>query len=179
MIPAFVLCVVLQETPAGTVAPATTEFLPAPVRVADVTALDTAVAAHRGQVVLVSFWATWCKPCVAELPLFRRLYERYARSGLRILGFSLDDPAIAETELTAFLKKHRVPYPVYVVDLGDDPDRVIQHFEGKITGALPELLVYDRQGRIAAAHTGEVTRETELLALLRAGGWQPAATPAD
>jgi thiol-disulfide isomerase/thioredoxin len=53
---------------------------------------DISTASLLGQVVILTFWASWCEPCRDELPLLSRFAERHARNGLQVLGFSLDDP---------------------------------------------------------------------------------------
>ncbi|PIQ61595.1 MAG: hypothetical protein COV99_08790 [Bacteroidetes bacterium CG12_big_fil_rev_8_21_14_0_65_60_17] len=64
------------------------------------------VASYRGQVVVVNFWATWCAPCLEELPALNRLQASYADQGLRVIAISDEDPA----ELMAF--RRRVPLDV-------------------------------------------------------------------
>lgn len=99
----------------------------------------------RGKVVLLYFWATWCQPCVVELPALLDLYRRHAAGGFEIVGVSLDRPGARE-KLTAFVRQHEVPWP--------------QHFElepgGRNTlaekfgiNAIPTKFLFDRSGRLA------------------------------
>lgn len=102
---------------------------------------------YRGQVILVNFWATWCAPCVIEMPLLNAAHQRYQDRGLRVLGPALDDSAA----VAAFVAAHGIEYPILVAktplfglmdDFGDDK------------GALPFTVVVDRQGQIAERHWG-------------------------
>jgi thiol-disulfide isomerase/thioredoxin len=64
----------------------------------------------KGKVVLVDFWATWCGPCVAEVPSLKKVYEAYHAKGFEIVGISLDDK---KQDLLEFTKKKGMPWPQY------------------------------------------------------------------
>jgi len=93
--------------------------------------------ALRGRVVLVNFWATWCFPCRAEMPLLQRMYARHRDRGLVVLGLSVDrgDPATVRT----FLRERGVTYPVAIV--GTDVQRAF----GGVRG-YPTSILIDRSG---------------------------------
>src|SRR5512140_1767223 len=67
----------------------------------------------RGRVVLVNFWATWCLPCRAEMPLLEAMGKRFEARGLSVLGLSVDrsGPELVQT----FLRQHGITYPVAIV----------------------------------------------------------------
>ena len=118
------------------------------------------LAAYRGKVVLLNFWATWCAPCQIEMPRFIDWQTRYGSEGLQIVGVSMDDePA----PVTALLRKRPVNYPIV---MGDEQ---IGTAYGGILG-LPVTFLIDRQGNIAARYKGETNLddlERDLQHLLR------------
>lgn len=78
-----------------------------------VTSLDSkplSVSAEKGKIVLIDFWATWCGPCVGELPNVQKVYAQYHDKGFDIIGISLDQD---KDKLTTFLKDKGVPWPQY------------------------------------------------------------------
>lgn len=107
------------------------------------------VAAHRGNWLVVNFWATWCHPCLAEMPELSQLDQR--RADLSVLGLAYDD--ISPDQLKAFLAVHPVRYPIAQVDMFDPP----RGFEAP--AGLPTTYLLDRQGRIARRFVGPVTAQ--------------------
>ncbi len=103
------------------------------------------LAAYRGSVVLLNFWATWCRPCEVEIPWFGELQQRYADRGLVVVGVSMDDDGWAPVR--GFLTKHRMTYPVILAS-----DDVRRGYADVI--ALPTTLILDRTGRIASKRVG-------------------------
>ncbi len=92
----------------------------------------------RGQVVLVNFWATWCPPCVTEIPSLERLHRRLGPKGLVILAISVDeDPVVYEN----FLRSNNITFATV-----RDPEKRISTQYG--TFMFPETYVIDRQGRL-------------------------------
>jgi thiol-disulfide isomerase/thioredoxin len=67
------------------------------------------VAGLRGRVVLLDFWATWCAPCLSELPRLKSLRERYSREELEIIGIMLEPTT--RRSLTSWLNRHRIDWP--------------------------------------------------------------------
>lgn len=123
---------------------------------ADVPAIKTAIAARRGQVVVVNMWATWCGPCVAELPALAALSRKYRGRGLTVIGVSLDSQSFLHSRVEPLLAQKGVTYPVYLART-PDPAVLIQAFGGGWQGDLPQTFIFDRQGRLvqtlAQAHT--------------------------
>jgi thiol-disulfide isomerase/thioredoxin len=124
----------------------------------------TLLDSHRGKVVLVNFWATWCAPCRAEMPQLVKLSESLREKGLVFVTVSADEPE-QEQDAGRFLEKVRVPGPSYIKRAKDD-DRFISAIDPKWSGALPATFLYDRQGRKARSFFGEVSMK-ELDAAVR------------
>jgi peroxiredoxin len=108
---------------------------------------------HRGKVVMVNFWATWCPPCRYETPDLVDVANRYADKGVDAVGVSLDqgDPDV----IRKFAREHNIPYPI-VRPQADTP------FVSTIS-SIPVTLLIDRQGRIARTYNGMVSKD-ELTA---------------
>ena len=98
-------------------------------------------AGLAGQVVLVDFWATWCGPCVAEIPRVRDLYDRYHDRGFQVVGVSLDDDHDA---LEAFVADHEIPWPI-IVDARDEAGGLARRYG--IT-AIPTMILVGRDGTV-------------------------------
>lgn len=115
---------------------------------------------HKGKVVLVDFWATWCPPCRQEIPHFNALYSDYRSHGFEIIGISLDEggPEVVRD----FAKEYRVLYPLVM------GNRQVTQAYGGIRG-LPTTFLIDKQGRIAYKYAGyqdKGTFEQAIQALL-------------
>jgi cytochrome c biogenesis protein CcmG/thiol:disulfide interchange protein DsbE len=123
------------------------------------------LAAYKGQVVVVDFWASWCGPCRKSLPELDGLQNRFAAQGVKVVGISLDTE---EGAATTFLEK----VPVRFTILQDPSGQTGEAFS---VVAMPTTFLIDREGRIAGrfeggAHTQE---EAAAVASLLAGGAAP------
>jgi peroxiredoxin len=103
-----------------------------------------ALADHAGQVVLVNFWATWCKPCEEEIPAMERLYEQLSPRGFELLAISVDDE---EAPVQGFIDRMGLTFPV----LHDADQSVSRTYQ---TMGYPESLLLDRNGVIVERYVG-------------------------
>ncbi len=110
---------------------------------------------YKGKVVLVDFWATWCGPCVAELPNVLAAYEKYHDKGFEIVGISLDKDQAA---LTAFLKEKKVTWRQYFDGQGWQ-NRLSQEYG---VNSIPMTYLLDREGKILASNLRGPDLEAEL-----------------
>lgn len=111
-----------------------------------------AMADHRGQRVLINFWATWCPPCVRELPLLDRFQREQAGRGWRVIGLAVDGP----TPVREFLQRTPLGFPVGLAGLdGASLSRSL----GNASGGLPFSVAFDAQGRLREQQLGELTAE--------------------
>jgi cytochrome c biogenesis protein CcmG/thiol:disulfide interchange protein DsbE len=99
----------------------------------------------RGRVVLVNFWATWCKPCRTEMPGFERVYRERAADGFTIVGIATD--TWAGGRIGDFAAGLGITYPILLAD-----ERVEQDYGG--VRAIPQSFLIDRRGRIHHRVTG-------------------------
>lgn len=106
------------------------------------------LAAYRGKVVVLNFWASWCEPCQVEAPLLQRSQARLSRAGATVLGVTYLD---ASPDSQSFVRHYRLTYP----NLRDN-NGTFAHSYG--TDQLPESFVIDRHGRIAAISRGELNQ---------------------
>jgi thiol-disulfide isomerase/thioredoxin len=100
---------------------------------------------HRGQVVLVDFWATWCGPCVRLLPHAIELQRRFRDRGLAVITVSLDDPADGET-VRKFLERSGAATENYLAAYGVGSEAMSAF--GIADGAIPHVRIYDAEGRL-------------------------------
>ena len=148
-------------------APAEAKLIAAGDRVAapDFTLIDAngksiRLSEIKGKVVLVNFWATWCGGCQIEIPWFRDFYNRYKKSGLDAVGVSLDSDGW--TSVRPYLKEKPIAYTIVI---GDETTAKEFH-----VNSMPVTLLIDRNGKVAAKHTGVVAKGTyqiEIETLLK------------
>lgn len=108
------------------------------------------LADHRGKWVLVNFWATWCPPCLEEVPDLVALHEAHRQTDLVVIGVALDS---TEKSVREFVAKRKVSYPVVLgnYDLAEQVGEV---------EVLPTSYLYNPQGELVSYQAGGLSRES-------------------
>lgn len=127
-----------------------------PVSVGNINALAARLNAAQGKVAVVNLWATWCPPCVAEMPEFVDFHRQYVPEKAVFVSVSLDDPASADDAVADFHRKKGLPFDVLVLD-ERQPDALTDILQTEISGALPTTLVYGPDGKLAQAWEAAIT----------------------
>ncbi len=110
------------------------------------------LAKLRGRPLVVNFWATWCPPCVEEMPLLDAFYRQNISNGWQVLGLAVDNASA----VNKFLGKMPMQFPTPLAGLaGIELSRTL----GNVTGALPFTVVINSQGVIAWRHMGKLQPE--------------------
>jgi len=110
---------------------------------------EVSLSDHRGQWVVINYWATWCAPCRKEIPELSRLHTQ--RSDLTVLGLAFEE--IDDSEFFGFLEDFDVSYPILKVDVYQPPEPF------GAPRVLPTTIILNKQGRAVKAFLGPVTRE--------------------
>lgn len=120
--------------------------------------LQKRIQQHDQKTVLVNFWATWCIPCIEEMPVLMQMNEKYqAQQDFKMLLVSLDSKKNLD-KLPAFLEKHKIKAEVVLLDDNKRMNEWIPVFDAKWQGSLPATLLYHK-GQKAAFVDGTITRD--------------------
>lgn len=109
------------------------------------------VSQWKGKPMVVYFWATWCKPCVKEVPELIKLYDEYRGKNVVVLGIAVDNA----DKVAEFMKQYKVNYPVLV---GGNEAIDLSKKLGNKVGGLPFTLIVDQKGNVVKTYLGEVTK---------------------
>jgi len=138
------------------------------IQVIDTKQLLELLQRQRGAPLLVNYWATWCPPCLEEMPALIEFFQQRFPTGARFLSVSADHPDDIASHLEPYRQKMKLPFPVYVVG-GESPDRFIPAVDPQWQGSLPATFIYDASGAIIWKHFEklEKTDFDNILGLLK------------
>jgi len=106
----------------------------------------------RGKVLVLNFWASWCPPCVEEMPALDRIAQEYASKNVLIVGIGIDSPS----KIREFLQKTPVSYPIV---LGGLEGSNLSKQMGNTQGALPYTVVINSKGKSIYTKLGKISEE--------------------
>ncbi len=124
----------------------------------DVAGNQHAISEWQGKIRVINFWATWCPPCLKEMPEFIALQEQYAAKGLQFIGIAIDDQEPVEK----YLASTKVNYPILI---GDVTGIALAHQLGNIVDAVPFTVIVNQQGQIIHRQPGEFSKE-EIMKII-------------
>jgi thiol-disulfide isomerase/thioredoxin len=113
---------------------------------------ELAMAALRGSPLVLNFWATWCPPCIKEMPALDRFQRQFAAQGWRVVGLAVDNPQAVREFLA------RMPVS-YTIGLAGFEGAALSRQLGNQQGGLPFTAVFDRQGAVVQRRLGETNFE--------------------
>ncbi len=161
---AYLLLLFLGSLAASAVA-AETQPMPsgAPAFAATFKTLDgkpATLAEWKGKVVVLNFWATWCPPCLAEIPTLEAGRKKYASRGVAFIGAAVEDSADLVRD---FAKEHNISYPLVMAGSGNGIT-LLQALGNEVAG-LPFTMVLDREGNVVAVKLG-ILKQARLRQIL-------------
>jgi len=134
------------------------------ILVEDLTGKEVSLDDFRGRVVLVDFWATWCKPCAKMMPELQKLSSQYAEQGFTVIGISIDAGSEVASKVKKFIENLKVTYPIL---LDVKPEPAWQAFHVRV---IPATFLIDRNGQIVQQWRGEVEIDEIKSAVARLVG---------
>jgi thiol-disulfide isomerase/thioredoxin len=111
----------------------------------DETSFKEALSENKGNVLVVNVWATWCVPCVEEMPDLIKLADYYENKNVKIISISIDYHEEIESKILPFIKKYNLNFPVFVNNFEND-EAFINFFNTEWSGAIPATFIYDKNG---------------------------------
>lgn len=143
----------------------TTFSVNAQVKLLSFDQLTKRIAKGKDTTYVINFWATWCGPCVAELPHFEKLNQEYKKGPIKVILMSLDFKSKLQKEVIPFVKKHKLATEVYVVNESDQ-QQFIAKVDQKWSGAIPATLFINTQKKSRLFAEKEFTYEDLTQTLL-------------
>ncbi|MCQ8116713.1 TlpA family protein disulfide reductase [Methylomonas rosea] len=113
------------------------------------------VTQWQGKILIINFWATWCPPCLKEIPEFIKLQDEYKDKGVQFVGIAIEDKQPVED----YLKRIKINYPVLI---GGEGATMLAQQLGNVINTVPFTVIINQQGQIMHHQLGELTREKVL-----------------
>ncbi|MEQ1530248.1 MAG: TlpA disulfide reductase family protein [Methylococcales bacterium] len=121
----------------------------------DISGRQHSISEWQGKLLIINFWATWCPPCLKEIPEFIKLQNQHAAQGLQFIGIAIDDNfAVAD-----FIKTTPINYPNLI---GQEEGISLAEQLGNVAGVLPFTVIVNQQGQIIYRQPGELSTEKVL-----------------
>lgn len=117
------------------------------VQVIDFKSLSEIMTMDNDTTYVINFWATWCKPCVAEMPYFEQLHEKYKNQKVKVVLVSLDFKSQLDSRVVPFVEKRNLQPEVMLLDAGD-PNKWIDLVDPSWSGAIPATLFFKGKNRL-------------------------------
>ncbi len=137
---------------------------------ADITGRALSASRFKGKIVLIDFWATWCEPCLEEMPTVLKLYNQYHPKGFEIIGINLD-PAEDKAKLPAFLSEKQMSWPQFC-DGNVWQNQMVRKYGVR---AIPSTILIDQNGKISGREFhGELLAKAVDQAMAALAGKPPA-----
>ena len=124
----------------------------------DLAALEKRVVDHGANLTVVAAWATWCAPCIEEMPTLASFYKKHKDSGLSVVGLCMDDRTEMKDKIQEVLDRIKVPFPNVLIKEGGQ-DAFMAAVDKEWAGSLPATLVYDKTGKRVAFFKEALTHE--------------------
>ncbi len=124
-----------------------------------ITDVEQYIADSRDEVLVINFWATFCKPCVAEIPFFISTVEKYKSSKVSLLLVSLDLPSFYPKKIASFVKKNRFKTAIAWLD-ETNADYFCPKIDNTWSGSIPATLVINKKTGFRKFAEEEMSRET-------------------
>ncbi len=130
--------------------------------------IETLLSEKKQGLTIINLWATWCPPCVAELPHFGNIYKKYPKDKVHIYLINIEGKEIKEKVLEPFLRKNPLPCPVFLLEEGT-PEELEKILKTEISGALPITLIYNSRGKLLKKFEESISEE-DIRSILKENG---------
>lgn len=120
---------------------------------------ERSIKEWQGKILIINFWATWCPPCMKEMPAFEAMQQEFGNKGVQFIGIALDDPE----PVKEFINKKKITYPILI---GQDSGTKIAHDLGNVINTVPFTVIFDKKGQLLKRQMGTLDRE-QLLEIIK------------